>query len=188
MFVAVELCDSVRRAAEDAVVHLQRGLAGTLRARWVPAGHMHLTVRFIGHVADDRVSGVLDALGHPIPIQPFDVALAGCGVFPAHGPPRTLWIGLSDGLPSLTAVHNEMNRRLRPIGLEPEARPYTAHLTLARVKDAPRGSSVLIKEALRTIDVAPAACRITRATVFESRVSRDGARYSAVLQIPFDGT
>jgi len=188
LFVAVELCDSIRRAAEFVTGELQRRLAGTLRARWVPVDHMHLTVHFIGHVPDERVPTVLDALQSAVPIEPFDVALAGCGAFPPHGPPRVLWIGLSEGLPALSAIHGEINQRLLPLGFQPEARPYTAHVTLARVKDAPRGSSAALREAVRTVDVPSVRCRVGHATVFESRIFRDGPRYSTILQIPFAGT
>jgi 2'-5' RNA ligase len=145
---------------------------------------MHLTVRFIGHVADEAVPALLDGIRPPLAIPPFELALGECGVFPPSGPPRVLWIGLQHGQPGLRAMHDEFDRRLLPLRFEPENRPYSAHLTLARIKDAPRGSGRSVRETVRTVRPRAAACVILHATVFESRVSSQGARYSPLLRIP----
>ena len=184
LFVAVELAEHVRRAAEDVARALQRELADTLRARWIDAANMHLTVRFIGHLADDRAAAVLEALRPPVAITPFTVALGQPGVFPPQGPPRVLWIGLEEGFPSLKAMHEECNRRLQPLGLEPENRPYRAHLTVARVKDAPRSSAVAVRNAIHCVAVPDVRCPIDHATVFESRLSSRGSTYLPLLRTP----
>ena len=183
LFVAVELADDVRRVAENVMRQLQRTIGDSLRARWVPVENMHLTVRFIGHVQTERVPAVIDALEPPVSLKPFDIALGQCGVFPPHGPPRVLWIGLDAGLPSLRAMHVEFNRRLAPLGFEPESRPYSAHLTLARVKDAPRGAGATARDLIRSIRVPEAHCRVNHATVFESRPSSRGSIYAPVLKV-----
>jgi 2'-5' RNA ligase len=184
LFVAVELDDMVRRAAGETSRRLQQQLRNTLQARWTDVDHMHLTVRFIGAVGNERVPAIVEALRAPLPITAFEVALGECGAFPPHGAPRVLWIGLSAGLPSLTAMHDECNRRLHPLGFAPESRPYNAHLTLARVKDAPRGSAVLIRDAIRGEDPSGARCAVSHATVFESRLSPRGSTYTALMNIP----
>lgn len=187
LFVAVELDAAVHHAAETAVSQLRDTLPGSLSARWVSTANMHLTVRFIGHVADDRVPAVLRALEPPVAIAPFDLALGGCGVFPSHGPPRVMWIGLQEGLSSLRAMHDEFNRRLRPLGLEPEDRPYSAHLTLARLKDPPPGSAALVRDAIGRVRVPAARCQVSAATLFESRLSPKGSTYNPRLRIPLRG-
>ena len=184
LFVAVELAEEVRRAAEQTARALQRQLDTTLRARWVSSENMHLTVRFIGHVPDDRAATVLEALRPPLRLDPFDVALGAAGAFPSHGPPRVVWIGLREGLPSLTAIHEELNARLRPLGFAPENRPFSAHLTLARVKDVVQGSAAAVRSTIGAIDVSPARCSVNHATVFESRLSPSGSTYSSLLKIP----
>ena len=45
-------------------------------------------------------------------------------------------------------MHEAFNQRVKPFGFEPEARPFSAHLTLARIKDAPRGAGRVVREAL----------------------------------------
>lgn len=184
LFVAVELDESMRNAAMDAARELQARVDERLRPRWVPAENMHLTVRFIGHVADEAGARVLDALRPPLAIPPFELALGECGMFPPLGPPRVLWIGLKQGQPGLRAMHEEFDRRLLPLRFEAEDRPYNAHLTLARIKDAPRGSGPPLRETARTVRPRAASCVISHATVFESHVSAKGARYTPLLRIP----
>src|SRR5205814_2164839 len=98
---------------------LRRSIDPHLRAGCIAPVNMHLTVRFIGQVADDRVADVLAVLTPPLRMPAFDVELGGCGAFPTSGPPRVIWIGLTEGLPSLSLMHDEFDRRLAPLGLEP---------------------------------------------------------------------
>ena len=184
LFVAVELDDSVRSAAGEVARQLQKGIGDTLKPKWVSPQNMHLTVRFIGQVIDERVPSVLAALEPPLSIASFDVAVGACGVFPPQGRARVLWIGLNEGLASLRAMHEAFNRRLLPVGFEPEARPFSAHLTLARIKDAPGASSAAIREAIRHIRPAPARSHVTEAVVFDSRTSPQGSTYTPLLRVP----
>lgn len=159
---------------------LRIAIGPALKARWVPVENMHLTVRFIGHVDDSRAPALIDALTPPLDVPPFDIEFGGCGVFPQSGPPRVLWIGLTHGLPSLLSLHHVFNDRLRPLGHDPEDRPFGAHLTLARIKDAPRGASRMVRDALAGVAPALAPMRVSRATIFQSHLSPRGPRYEPV--------
>ncbi|HEX9369202.1 MAG TPA: RNA 2',3'-cyclic phosphodiesterase, partial [Vicinamibacterales bacterium] len=138
LFVAVEIGDETRSLAAATADVLRAAIGPAVRARWVPPENVHLTVRFIGHVDDGRAPALIDALTPPLDIPPFGIELGGCGVFPPTGAPRALWIGVAHGLPGLVSMHAAFNRRLLPFGFEPESRPFSAHLTLARIKNAPR--------------------------------------------------
>src|SRR5262245_53413520 len=143
LFVAVELSSEARLVAERTAAELKRALKKTVTASWVAAENMHLTVRFIGHVPDDRAPALLNALSPPVEVAPFEVGLGGCGRFPPRGQPRVLWIGVTRGLPSLAALHEEFDRRVLPFGYEPEARAFSAHLTLARIKEPGRATTAI---------------------------------------------
>jgi 2'-5' RNA ligase len=184
LFVAVELAEDTVRAAADTAAVLRREIDSKLRADWVPPQNMHLTVRFIGHVDDERVPPLVQALTPRLEVPPFSIRFGACGVFPPSGPPRVIWIGITEGLRSLAAMHAEFDRRLQPFGFEPERRPFSAHLTLARIKDAPKGSGALVREQLRRVAPAAPASQTTRATIFQSRLSPKGARYEALAYAP----
>ena|SRR5687767_15657056 len=184
LFVAVELDQAARDAAGSVAQELRGQIDPRVSARWVNVDKMHLTVCFIGHVDDERAADVLDALRPPLPIAAFDIALGGCGVFPRSGPPRVLWIGLKDGRPSLQLMHDEFNRRLLPLGFAPEGRAFSAHLTLARVKDAPRDAARTLRTMVAALRVASPRCQVTAATVFQSSLSPKGSTYTRLLTVP----
>lgn len=177
LFVAVEISDQMRDVAARAGDTIRRKLGRAIDARWVEPAQMHLTVRFIGQVEDVRVPDMLKILATPVPVAPFDIALDGCGVFPPTGGPRVIWIGLTSGLPSLAAMYDEYNRRLSPLGFEPEKRPYSAHLTLARVKDVRKGPPAALRDAIQHVSVQSSRCPVERTTIFRSHTSSKGAWY-----------
>jgi 2'-5' RNA ligase len=184
LFVGVELTDSVRDTAAHAARILQQKLGSHLDARWVPSQNMHITVRFIGQVADDRVPALLDTLIVPVAFEPFEVEFGTYGKFPPRGGPRAIWIGLTKGLPSLTALHEDFNRRLAPLGYEPENRPYRAHLTLARIKNARAAAAKWIDAAFEDLPPVTVAQRVETLTLFESRLSPRGPTYTNVRRLP----
>jgi RNA 2',3'-cyclic 3'-phosphodiesterase len=187
LFVGVELSDELRGLAGRVAGELQRKLGKTLNARWVAPENMHLTVRFIGHVPDDNVPALVEALTQPLAVAPFDIELVGCGRFPPRGAPRVLWIGLTKGLQPLAALHAEFNRRLALVGHEPENKPFNAHLTLARVKDARAASARTFGEIFESVRLPELRQRVDRVTLFESRLSPRGSHYTALSRVPLRG-
>jgi 2'-5' RNA ligase len=181
LFVAVDLsseaiAEAARAAAEIRAKYPSAGF------RWARVENMHLTVRFIGHVSEDT-DALVAAMSGPVFEPPFAMTLAGCGAFPASGAVRVVWIGLGAGVPELTRLGGIMDDRLRPFGFEPEARPFSPHLTLARAQRAqgvPRG----LRESLSRIRVRPAATEVRQAVLYRSHLSPRGARYEPLAAIP----
>lgn len=188
LFVAAEPSDQVRSAAEASAQRLRDRLAITKAAggiRWVPVTNMHLTVWFLGEVSDVRASAVLDALRPPLQTPAFDLHIAGFGAFPPSGPPRVLWMGVTRGLADLARAHDEVGARLQPWGFPPEGRAYSAHLTIARVKEPPHGAArAAIRQAIAHEPADAGSCRIEALTVFRSRTSPHGAIYEPLLRVP----
>jgi 2'-5' RNA ligase len=188
LFVAVDLDDNVRSTARETMETLRREPAiRRLDPRWVPAENLHITVRFIGHVPDDKAQSVIDVLKADVPVATFEATAQGCGAFPPSGAVRVIWIGLPGGCEGLAEIYGEMNRRLLPFGMPPENRPFSAHLTLARVKDAPRGVSQDARKALERCRVPPVAWTVREATVFQSHLSPHGPRYEALARATLKG-
>lgn len=76
-------------------------------------------------------------------------------------------------------MHEEFDRRLQPLGFMPAQRPFSAHLTIARVKTAPAAIRRQVGEAA----VRAMRSEVTRAVVFRSALSPRGARYSRLLEV-----
>ena len=181
LFAAIELPDDVRGRLASTAAGLRARLE-PLDARWVEPEKLHLTVRFIGQVDDSRAPELIETICDAIPAPPFDLSFRGCGVFPASGPPRVIWIGVADGAPSLARIHQVLNGRLVPFGFEPERRAFSAHLTLARVRHPRGGASV--RAAVRAFTVPEIACHVSQVTLFRSHLSPRGSRYEIVATIP----
>jgi 2'-5' RNA ligase len=187
LFVGVEIDEPARIAASEAAERLRAELSrrgARLDARWVPADKLHITLWFIGEVDDARAAAIVSVLQAPFPYEPFEVRLAGLGAFPPSGAPRVLWLGVSAGQETLAALHAETGVRLRALGFEAERRPYSAHLTVARVKDTPRGSRPIVRDVLAGTPADAASIIVSAVTLFRSRVSSTGSTYEPVARVP----
>ncbi len=130
LFVAVELPPGVRALVSHAVSRV-RPLAP--RARWVAPEKLHLTLQFLGAVESERVGPVLAALDEAAARGAgFTLQLAGAGTFGRPARPSVLWLGATEGQQALGLLARWAVERLAPLGLQPDARPYVPHLTLAR--------------------------------------------------------
>jgi 2'-5' RNA ligase len=185
LFVALDI-DS---AAVAAVESIARDVARRIEAvaphpkiTWVKSSHVHLTVRFIGEVAADRTAAIADALAPPIAVTPFEISLCGVGTFPPKGHPRVVWVGVTDGAKQVIDVEQQVSARLEQVGVAREARPFRPHLTIGRVKE----SGGLRSGWLADLAATPVArVRLTRVTLFESRLSAKGPEYNALAKSEF---
>jgi len=108
---------------------LSTGMPG---AKWVDAGNLHLTLRFIGEVGEDVAADIDDALGR-LRARPFTLQLARTGVFGGERP-RALWVGV-ERQPEMILLRDKIEQALIRIGLDPEPRKFAPHVTLARLRD-----------------------------------------------------
>jgi 2'-5' RNA ligase len=185
LFVAVDLAPAVVAQAQSLIAELrQRAEAVAPRARitWIPPALMHLTIRFIGQVGDGDLPAIVDALRRPVAMAPFDLDVRGVGAFPVKGPPRVLWAGLTSGMDELCAVEVDVSARLQQLGIAPDERVFSPHLTLGRVRDAAglRTSTLLAGLAQQPVGTS----RIDAITLFESQLSPKGPTYVPLLRTP----
>ena len=187
LFLAVEISDTVRAAAAEAADALRHRI--DVDARWISPGNLHITLWFFGEVADAQVRALTSALDTPLPVAPFEIELGGLGAFPPKGPPRVLWLGVRSGHDRLAALHRELAARLSVLGFEPERRGFSAHLTLARVRELrpTAGGNSALRRALTEAPAAGGHSPVTHVTLFRSRLSPKGASYEAVLRVPLQG-
>jgi 2'-5' RNA ligase len=185
LFIGVELDEAVRDSAAAIANSLRRHLGDRVDARWVSASNLHITLWFIGNAADDRTEEILRGLDRPFTIPAFDAHIAGLGVFPPSGAPRVFWLGVQSGAEPLAGLHAGLSARLLPMGIEAERRAYSAHLTIARVKEIRGGKADTdLRASLRGVAADAGTCRIAAVTVFRSHLSPKGATYEALLRVP----
>jgi 2'-5' RNA ligase len=173
LFVAVDVPDDIKDAIERDVVSPMRGALDG--AKWTRPEGRHLTLKFLGDVADELVTGVGGVLAEAASRHVgFDAAFAELGGFPNVRRPRVLWLGIGTGAEQLAALAADVEDVLQPMGFPGEDRPFTAHFTLARFPK-PR-----IIEKLPLVTVPGSAFRVGEVVLFRSQLHPKGARYTAL--------
>jgi 2'-5' RNA ligase len=187
LFIGVELPNDVKAGAAAVIEELRGGLrrvAPGAEIRWVDEANLHLTLWFLGEVGDALLTTLSMALREPFVTPSFNVRFEGLGAFPPTGSPRVFWAGAETGGPQLAALHAEVQNRMVRLAFEPEDRPYSPHLTLARVKEIRRADGLAAKQILATFPAAFGDFPVNAVTLFRSRLSPKGARYESVLRVP----
>lgn len=150
------------------------GLKSLEGARWTALDNQHVTLNFLGWVEARLLPAVTGAVETVAAAHaPAEVSLSGLGAFPRARRARVLWAGLHDPQQLLPALAGDLGAELRAVGYEPEDRPYTAHLTLARFK-MPRPVE------LHDLSEPPEPFTVDRVTLFRTRLGSAGARYEVM--------
>ena len=179
-FLAVEIsADGRARLVARAAELARLGAA----VRWVREDALHVTLKFLGAVRADTLVALRAALETPLAaVPPLDAVVRGLGVFPDWRRPRVVWAGV-DCAP-LTAVAAAVDAAAAPLGLARETRPFTAHVTLGRVR-ATRGWAPLEAALRARADEAFGNCPFTALIALRSDLRPDGAVYTKLWSIPF---
>ena len=131
LFLAAPLTDAARAALRAAVdASFPNGLPG----RATPSANWHLTLRFLGESAPDRADAFVAELASVLDEASFDVAFAGYGAFPRASRAAVLWLGVRAGAEPLGRLAAMAEGAARRAGFPPEERPFSPHLTLARIR------------------------------------------------------
>lgn len=140
-FVAIDIPESIRQQLDDLILKLRESRADV---KWVKPKSIHLTLKFLGNVEEDRIPKIIDVMRKIVEnVSPFTVSVEGTGVFPNERRPRVLWVGVQKGSETLIRLASNLDSRLTALGFEREKRSYSPHLTLGRVRSSKRIESVM---------------------------------------------
>ncbi|MDA0262293.1 MAG: RNA 2',3'-cyclic phosphodiesterase [Proteobacteria bacterium] len=173
LFVGLELPHAVR----SDLARLSGGIPG---GRWLAPEQFHLTLRFIGEVDGARFEEIALALAD-VEAERFTLALDGLGYFAQGRKPHTLWAGVRPA-PALIALHERVASRLRAVGLAPERRNFSPHVTIARLR---RVTPARLADYLQGFGAfASAPFEITAFALYSSFLSHNGAIYTVEASYP----
>ncbi len=188
-FVAILLDEEVRTvlAAEiDQLRPLSRAVA------WVPVPNLHLTLRFLGELGEERVAVAGEALREAAEITPdFALGLHRLGAFPGLERPRILWVGVAEGALEARTLQARLEAALGRLGFSPEERPWHPHVTIGRIFDQrrwQRDTSPELRSAVaRAASRSFGGFRVASVSLMRSDLSSQGARYSELARVPLSG-
>lgn len=185
LFVALRLEPDLEAAVGQLQARL-RQLDTADQVRWVAAHGMHLTLQFLGEVAEERLAALEAEIAAAVQGRPApSLALGRPGGFPNLRRPRVLWIGLEEPGSRLLDLQAAVTGATRRLGWKPETREFQPHLTLGRVKEdldlRRTWLSRPLLEAMVSIKVeGPPPGPQRRVSLMRSTLLPEGARYEAL--------
>ena len=178
LFAAVPISNPAR---EQILALLGRLREGGWPVRWVHDEGLHMTLKFFGEVAPERLEVIEEALR-------FAAADAGTqslhlgelGAFPSRTRPRILWVGV-DAPPSLELLQDRIERGCEAIGFPPEGAPFQPHVTLGRVREGQRLPSGGLEDYADGFEQVPFMGE--QLVLYESLLTTGGPRYESRLTL-----
>jgi 2'-5' RNA ligase len=182
IFLAVFPSTEVRDAAFGVIERLRRPGDGVA---WVKHENLHYTLRFLGEQDEDGVTRATQAAHEAAAAQAsFAARLGELGGFPSMRAARVLWLGLSEGAEALVALAQRLERGLVTRGFESAGRPFSAHLTIGRIREG--GADWSARLAAGAATPAP-AFTVDRLSVVQSTLARGGSIYQVRAEAALAG-
>jgi RNA 2',3'-cyclic 3'-phosphodiesterase len=178
LFTAIDLPGEVLRNLEDLLIKLRP----TARIQWIPPANLHITTKFIGEWPDARLDELKTALAGLAPRLAIPVEIRRVGFFPNPHSPRVFWCGIE--APGLEPLAADTDKATAALGIASEARAFSPHLTLARIKER------LDLQPLREAIAALPSLDFGRFTVgsfflYQSKLRPTGSVYTKLREYPF---
>jgi len=153
---------------------------------WIAAGNLHVTLKFLGRVDAARLPEIEAVLADAAALAaPFELAVRGLGAFPSARRARVLWAGASGGA-AAARLATDVDEVLGGVGFTPEARPFTPHVTLGRVR-TPRPNAALAGALTAADGREFGHVRVERLSLMRSELSPRGARYTELRALALAG-
>lgn len=182
-FVALEMPEAIHRSLAEVSEGLKKELLG-IPLRWVPVQNMHLTMKFLGEVMPDRV----EEFGRVVKTRcaqfaSFQISITGLGAFPSLRRARVIWVGI-EAPQSLSDLVTALESDFATLGFQREKRPFSAHLTLARVREHAQPSA--LQKIYDVISSFPSPNTISamanKVVLFRSELKPSGSVYNPLSQ------
>jgi 2'-5' RNA ligase len=141
-FIAVDISAEARHLVAERIAFL-RARFSDLRVGWDKPEKLHLTLKFLGDIPQEKLTQVILAVENSAKeIKPFSLILEGAGAFPPRGAARVLWLGVKDKSQNLSELQKRLETETERIGFERERRAFKPHLTIARLKEPGKSRSL----------------------------------------------
>jgi 2'-5' RNA ligase len=170
--IPAELANALARHART--ISLPKG-------RWTPPENIHLTLVFLGEVAEQRLTSIKHELDE-LTVTPFPIKLANLNTFPRAG----VFIAEVDPTPRLLHLQALIASSMVRCGVPAEDRPYHPHITLARFREPSRISSLRLSNTERILSTALRRSFIAdTVNLYRSNLTPTGPHYEILAQKKF---
>ena len=138
-FIAVELPEGLKKELTELEAQLKKYSPPVVR--WVDPNSIHITLKFLGEISTDSIDELMMAIEEAVQgIQPFQLQIREVGAFPGLDRAQVLWVGVKGDVDKITQLQKRIEANTEQLGFPREARAFTPHLTVGRVRDEARPS------------------------------------------------
>jgi len=182
-FVAIEIPDEIKEKLTSLNRYLSAIAPGV---KWVRKEGMHLTLKFLGNVDEDRISEIKTALTEAVKgFGVIEAEVESAGAFPNAALARVLWAGTSGEVERIQELASRVETALANLGFEREKRAFRPHITIGRIKKPKRNRK--LDEALSSVrDQKFGKFTIREIVLFKSQLHPDGAIYTPLARITLE--
>jgi 2'-5' RNA ligase len=185
VFCAIELPSQVLDRISEHIARL-RVAAPDSTASWSRPENVHLTLKFLGEILQNRTGDLAQAAAGAVAgFSPFEILIKDTGSFPKHGTPRVFWIGVDDYSGQLAQLQAKLDEECLRLGFEKEARAFNPHLTIARGRK-PQGARALAN-AHKEMGFASTKVCVNELSVIRSELSSKGSNYTTISRHALKG-
>ena len=193
-FLAVELSQELRAELAALQQELKQSIEPEMqrdtRISWVPPAKMHLTIKFLGDMDEQVLDPLLGVVEQAIGSQPsVNVPLERLGTFPRPQSPRVLWVGPSENWEQgvegkrVTEIHRAIEQACEDLGFLHETKPFSPHLTLARVKMGARHvGAALAKSGALDRPLSLGSLAVESVVLIKSELNPTGSVYTRLWE------
>ena len=180
LFIALPLSLSAERSLDRTISDL-RSQDGARAVKWVKAGNVHITLKFIGETEENLVESISDAVRRIAEEhKPVTFDADRLGGFPNLHRPRVIFAGSNNAPASLPQMAEKIDTKLNKLGFEREQRAFKSHLTLGRVRQGAQIGD--LSKYLESYKFTPFSFVIDRLVLFKSMLTPKGPIYERLLE------
>lgn len=182
MFVSIELPEKIQANIHSLIERMKNHLTPV---KWVEKKNLHVTLKFLGWVKDDKIQSVAEGVRKSVKgVKPFDIRFKGMGVFPNRKWPKVIWAGIGEGSSAAAALAERLEREAGKEEKTEEEREFTPHLTIGMVKEE-IDVDALVKCVDGNKDSDFGGFRVDHVSLMKSTLTRSGPIYEELEQIKF---
>ncbi len=145
--------------------------------RWIYGNNLHLTLSFLGDVAEDKISELIKEIEQVIDYSAFKMSIEGTGIFPNEKSLRILWFGIKKGREEIINLQQIIDKSVVDYKQSRRLDNFRPHITIARVKRNAKLWKINVKNFLNSL-YAPIEFNVNSVVLYESELRPEGAHYT----------
>lgn len=183
-FIAIELPQNVKNGLAKLLSEL--GKTRHPFVKWVNSESIHLTLKFLGNIPFKQVAEINRLMEEAVQgTLPFHLEVSELGAFPNPKQPRVLWVSIKGEIDTLLSLQQSIDSALAPLGFAEEKRPFTPHLTLARLRErtSPAERKIFAELVMSTNFESSYPLEVKTISLMRSQLTPEGAIYTRLFAL-----